>query len=113
MKERGVIMNKELFVKTINQMEELHNEEEKFNGVLKVIDPEFGGGYIHNKTINMLENLLKELVNDQYDYIGYYLWELNFGHDYEDGMITSETGENIRLSNPEELYNLIAEENKD
>lgn len=104
-------MDKELFVNTIRQMEELYIEQEKFNDMLKSIDNEFGGGYIHSKSIDILYNLLKELVNDkQDDWIGYYLWELDFGKKYEDGMITEADGTIIKLSTPEELYDLIISE---
>ena len=103
-------MNKELFVNTINKMEELYEEQELFSNVLKKIDNDFGGCLIHNKTITLLEDLLKKLVNDKYDYISYYLWELDFGKEYKDGVITEADGSIIKLSNPEELYDLIISE---
>lgn len=106
-------MNKELFVSTMEKIEELHREQERFNDMLRSIDSEFGGGYIHNKTINLLEDLLVKLVNDKYGNISYYMWEIDFGKGYEDGMITAEDGSIIRLSNPSELYDLIVEENAD
>ena len=34
---------------------------------------QYRGCYIHNKTISMVEDLLKNLMNDKYDYIGYYM----------------------------------------
>ena len=103
-------MNKELFVNTINKMEELYEEQELFSNVLKKIDNDFGGCLIHNKTITLLEDLLNKFVNDKYDYISYYLWELDFGKEYKDGVITEADGSIIKLSNPEELYDLIMRE---
>ena len=103
-------MNKELFTYIVNKMDELYQEQEVFNNVLKTLDNDFGGCLIHNKTISLLEEVLKKLVNDKYDYIGYYLWELNFGKDYKDGVITEANGDIIKLSNPEELYDLIMNE---
>lgn len=103
-------MNKELFVYVINKMYELYQEQEKFNDILKMLDNDFGGCLIHNKTISLLEEILKKLVNDKYDYIGYYLWELDFGKEYKDGVITETDGSIIKLSNPEELYDLIISE---
>ena len=103
-------MDKELFVYIINKMYELYQEQEIFNKVLKTIDSDFGGCLIHNKTISLLEEVLKKLVNDKYDYIGYYLWELDFGKEYKDGVITEADGSIIKLSNPEELYDLIISE---
>lgn len=103
-------MNKELFVNTINEMEKLCKEQELFNDVLKKIDNDFGGCLIHNKTITLLEDLLKKIVNDESDYIDYYIWELDFGKKYKDGIITYNDGTIIKLSNPEELYDLIMSE---
>lgn len=103
-------MNKELFVYIINKMYELYQEQEKFNDILKMLDNDFGGCLIHNKTISLLEEILKKLVNDKYDYVGYYLWELDFGKEYKDGVITEDDGSIIKLSNPEELYDLIISE---
>ena len=70
-------MDKELFISTMAKIEELHHEQEMFNDVLKRLDPEFGGGYINSKAIDTLVNLLKVLVDDEYDNIGYYIWELD------------------------------------
>ena len=35
------------------------------------------------------------------------MWEIDFGKEYVDGMITDDKGNNIPLSNAEELYDLI------
>ena len=51
--------------------------------------------------------MLKELVNDEYDYISYFMWELDFGKDYTDGTITEADGTIIKLENASDLYNLI------
>lgn len=106
-------MDRDLFIQTVNHIEELNKESEKFNDMLRSIDPEFGGGYIHNKSIEILSNLLKTLVNDQYDNISYYMWELNFGKNYRDGMITDAHDETkiYRMSNAGELYDFIKDNN--
>jgi hypothetical protein len=100
-------MDKELFVETINKLQELSEEQEKFNDTLRIIDPEFGGGYIHNKTIFLVEELLSKILNDKYDNISYYMWELDFGKEYEPGCITEEDGTPIPLANASDLYDLI------
>lgn len=106
-------MDRDLFIKTICQIEKLNEKSEKFNDILKSIDPEFGGGYIFNESISILINLLKVLVDDKYDNIDYYIWELNFGKDYKDGMITDANDPNkiYKLSTASELYDFIMEEN--
>ncbi len=100
-------MDKELFVETMNKLQELSEEQEKFNDILRIVDPEFGGGYIHNKTIFLIEELLSKILNDKYDNISYYMWELDFGKEYEPGCITEEDGTPIPLANASDLYDLI------
>lgn len=100
-------MDRELFIETINKLQELSEEQEKFNDILREIDPEFGGGYVHNKTIFLVEELLSKLVNDKYGNISYYMWEIDFGKEYKEGCITEEDGTPIPLSNAGELYDLI------
>lgn len=100
-------MDKELFIKTINSIEQLVVEQDAVNDILHTVDPEFGGGYIYNKPIQILSDLIKTLIGDTYDNIDYYMWELNFGKDYTDGCITDEHDNPIKLQTPEDLYNLI------
>ena len=106
-------MDRDLFIDTMNKIEALAREQDEFDAMLHKIDPEFGGGYIHNKTIFLLEELLSKMVNDKYDNISYYMWEIDFGKEYEIGCITEEDGTPIPLSNAGELYDLIMESNKE
>lgn len=53
--------------------------------------------------------LLEETMNDTGNWISYYIFELDFGDGYTDGMIKDKDGSNISLANPEELYDLICE----
>lgn len=109
MKERVNIMTKEQFIKIVNQIEELNREQEEFSYSLHKLDNEFGGCLIHNKTITILCDLLKELMNDTSDWISYYMWEINFGKGYYEGCITESNGTPITLRNADDLYNLITQ----
>lgn len=51
--------------------------------------------------------LLKRIMRDQYEYIDYFIYELDYGRKYEAGMITDENGEDIDLRTPELLYDFI------
>lgn len=58
-----------------------------------------------------LERMLVKLCDDENDWIGYWLWELDFGKKYQDGMITdlNERGEtiNVKLETINDLWNLL------
>lgn len=59
---------------------------------------------------NVVVNLLKKLMYDRYEWIEYFIYELDYGRSYEPGMITEADGTEIDLSSAEKLYNyLIAE----
>lgn len=104
-------MNKEIFLNTIAFIQELNQEQHQFNDLMRTIDDNFGGGYIHHKAINYLSTLLAELSNDECEEIDYWMWELDFGEKYYDGCITREDGSIIKLKTAEDLYNLILEDN--
>ncbi len=100
-------MNKELFIDAINFIKELSVEENKFNSLMVEIDKEFGGGFIHGKSINYIAGLLKVLTNDENDWISYYCWEINFGGGYTEGCVTEADGTPIPLATPEDLWNIL------
>lgn len=52
--------------------------------------------------------LLKRIMCDQYEYIDYFIYELDYGRKYEVGMITDENGQDIDLHTPELLYDFIS-----
>ena len=47
-------------------------------------------------------------MRDQYEYIDYFIYELDYGRKYEAGMITDENGQDIDLHTPELLYDFIS-----
>lgn len=51
--------------------------------------------------------LLKRIFNDEDDWIGYYIYELEFGESYQDGMIHDVDGSNIKLKTYEDLYDIL------
>lgn len=46
---------------------------------------------------------------DKDDWISYYCWELDFGREWEPGMITAKNGDDIKLETPDDLYDLLME----
>ena len=52
--------------------------------------------------------LLKKMLHDEYEYIDYFIYELDYGHKYEAGMITDENGQDIDIHTPELLYDFIS-----
>ena len=58
----------------------------------------------HESTVVLL---LKKMLHDKYDYIEYFIYELDYGRRYEAGMITDENGQDIDIHTPDLLYDFI------
>ena len=54
--------------------------------------------------------LLSAATEDKDEWISYYLFELDCGKKYEDGMIKNADGSNIKLRTIQDLWNLLVEE---
>ena len=52
-------------------------------------------------------DLLKSVMHDKYDDIEYFIYELNFGEKYEDGMIREKDGTLIDFSTAENVYDYL------
>lgn len=60
---------------------------------------------------NTVVFLLKRIMRDQYDYIDYFIYELDYGRKYEAGVITDENGQDIDIHTPDLLYDFITTNN--
>lgn len=95
-------MSEERFIIYMRMLKNMIEEE---NILLTALDcsPEWvGSGWI-----SAFEQLLKEAVNDKGDWIPYYVYDLNFGRNWHPGCVTDADGNDIPLSNLDELWALI------
>lgn len=69
---------------------------------------------IHYQLINEIvireqENIkTTSILRDQYEYIDYFIYELDYGRKYETGMVTDENGQDIDIHTPNLLYDFIS-----
>lgn len=96
------------FVKIMEQWQQLGEYEEELNNIHR----KFGGeGYvILPNCVNSLVKTLATMFNDDGEWIDYFVYELNFGKKYVDGMITDKNGGHIILKTPGDLYDLLVKE---
>ena len=102
------------FDKAIRFIEERDKGVEKVN---KVFTEEFEDSvfYPYFKYEAAFVDLLVAAVSDNYDAredIECFLYELDYGHNWEPGMITEAGGTDVKMSSTEDLYNYIVENNK-
>ena len=53
--------------------------------------------------------LLKKMMYDKYDYIEYFIYELDYGREYEIGMVEDEHGQDIDIHTSDLLYDFLAQ----
>ncbi len=84
--------------------------DELFDKSRENIENDFANGaslqISHESTV---VKLLKIIMNDQDDWIGYFIYELDYGRKYEAGMIRDEDGKDIDISSSEKLYDILGE----
>ena len=57
----------------------------------------------------MVVFLLRKLLNDAFEDIEYFIYELDYGRKYEPGMITDNFGQDIDFSSAEKVYEYLIE----
>ena len=111
--EKLGILSKQEFVDIINRLQEAADLQEQvdrlFHNSRENIENDFWNAAAlqisHESTVVFL---LKRIMRDQYEYIDYFIYELDYGRKYEVGMITDENGQDIDIHTPDLLYDFIS-----
>ena len=102
-------MTKELFVSTINSIKKQIEIDRKNSSMLQEMFPDDSiyCGYNNSELFNALNKILKESMKDEYDWIDYFMYELDFGEKYYDGCVLDRDKSIINLSTAENLYEFL------
>ena len=95
-------MTKENFSELINAVK---NHSEYIWNLYK----DYGIDFVNSPVMeieNEITKYLKAQFDDKCDWIGYWMWELNFGENWKPGTIT-ENGNDIPLKTIDDLWNLL------
>ena len=76
---------------------------------LKKMSPDFGGFF--NAAIDIAIDLLKRVMNDEDEWIEYYIYEANWGKTFKE--VYESDGTPIPLETIEDLYNIIIDSNEE
>lgn len=95
----------------INAIKAMQAQQEKDKSIMTALQAACPESYIIYTTclIGDMMKLLKHAVDDENDWIEYYINELNFGKKYFPGVVMS-NGKNVSLETPEDLWNLMKSE---
>lgn len=97
-----MIITEDIFIETIEALEEQRRIDQKCHEAFTVILPnDYVSGYDNSILFKQLIKLI-----DKDDWVDYFVWELDFGKNYEEGMIKIH-GENFELRTAKDLFKLI------
>ena len=100
------MISKENFVSVIDAIEQFLREEDRLyhetNGVLRLYEND-----AINDMVSSFFCFLLKLFNDENDWIGYYMYELDFGKGWTETSVVEEDGSVIYLRNAGELYDFL------
>ena len=95
-------MTEDIFIETIEALEEQRRIDQKCHEAFTVILPnDYVSGYDNSILFKQLIKLI-----DKDDWVDYFVWELDFGKNYEEGMIKIH-GETFELRTAKDLFKLI------
>ena len=99
------MINKKEFKKYLTQLVELKQDEDNLNKALRIFEPDFN--YIcFSRYETLIVDLLQKLMNDESDWIGYWLYEINCGKDAKTNSVKKD-GKNIPIKTIDNLYDCI------
>jgi len=99
-------MTKETFIKLMTGLIELKESEEKLDEAFRAFAPDFNGLHLEKYEALVLM-AIKASFKHPYDWIEYWLYDLNCGKDYKKNYVTDKKGKNVPLKTLSDLYNLI------
>jgi hypothetical protein len=101
----------EQFTKLMVEFKKLQDDEHAVHDAMQKLSPDFGGFYL-SRYSELFTRMIKMLTGDgDADWIGYYIYELEWGKKYHKGCITDNKKKDIPLKTIKDLYNII--KNKD
>lgn len=108
MNDKMTLQDFERYMKDIKRSYEY---SEKLNDFLR---ENADDGYVFQPDcIDTAVNLLSFIFGDEAGWIEYFVFELEFGKRYEDGMVINQDGSNISLASTEDLYKFLTWEGEE
>lgn len=110
------MITKKKFVSIIERMRDLNDLQDQINELIRnskesmVLDFTESAGIMITME-DVIVDLLEETMDDKYEDISYFIYELDYGREYEPGCI-SQDGKHLDFSCAESLYDYLYEKSK-
>lgn len=102
------MISKKNFIKYLKKIKELDDAEDKITDSLRLIGSIDFSSFSLEKPITLALEILKDAIDDKYDYISYFIYELNWGQDkMAKNCVTEKDGTKRSLQTIEQLYDYI------
>lgn len=99
------MISKETFVNTMNSLMELDEKMDAVDSALKALNSDFCGFYMVEPA-DMVIKLLGECMNDEDDWIDYFVWEMDWLRNMHNGAVMVH-GEPVKIENWSDVYDFI------
>lgn len=100
------MISKEVFIETIERLEDLDNRMDAVDSAMKNLSPDFCGFYITD-ILDITIRLLEEVFDDEKDHwLGYFVWERDWLHDFKLGNVTVDN-KPIEINNWGDVYDFL------
>lgn len=112
----SIKFTKGMFINAMDEIQKQHEHDNKCGDAFAVILPDdFTTSYDNHYLLNKLLEIIKIAFNDNHkdSWIEYFVYDLNFGKEYIDGMITNKDGSHCNLANAGRLYDFMKENFKE
>lgn len=101
-------LTKEEFIRRINNIEEQFQHDNKCHKAFStILKNDYVSNYDYNLILTDYIDMLEYIMDDKSQMITYFIYDLEFGKKYKDGMITEHDGTIIKLKTVEDLYNYL------
>lgn len=107
------ILSEQEFIDIINRLQEASDLQEQVDKLFRNSRENIEKDFCNAAALQISHEssvifLLKRIMHDQYEYIDYFIYELDYGRKYESGMIIDENGQDIDIHTPKLLYDFIS-----
>ena len=104
------MITKQEFTEVIKELVSIKKAEDNLNLAFKAFEPDFN--YIcFGRYETLVIKSMELAMNDQYNYISYWIYDLNCGKDSKKGKITDKDGKDIPMKTISHLYDIIEDSN--
>lgn len=99
------MLSRENFIKYMTEAKDLLNASDAIHDALRLLGSD--NFFLLDKPFNTIINVISDAMEDEYDYIGYFICELEWGEKAEIDSITETNGTPIPMFTLDDLYNQL------